>query len=223
MNHQAIVPRTGVRTLEVNSENVSLHTIAKLFPRIHTLRLYSRASLSQTDSSLVLASFITLRHLCINDFVPGLEQLFDADVLPHVDSLDACIVPLFIALMRRKSQMKTLDKIKYLFIKDQADCSEQCFSIKHWYCVFDALPRLQTLLIQLISDRCPPTALADLFVDYIRRSMRTSLHLFSCAFDERRNADKKGQFLSDLSCAIENNLTKIQLIIPHRMQLDVWM
>ena len=65
------------------------------------------------------------------------------------------------------------------------------FDQPHWNFVFYTFPRLQTVLIQLISNIRPLMALAGLLVEHIRRIMCTSFHLFSCFIDGSGTTDNR--------------------------------
>jgi hypothetical protein len=176
----------------------------ELFSDTNELTCQYSASLSMVDPSpMAPTPLINLRYLIMHDVVAGLELLFDGIMLPCFYSLHALILSLFVAFARRANQMKTLDTVEQLVIKDQRDVAERYFSFKKWH---DILPRLRTLLVQLHNSKCPLMAMADLFVDYIRRTSRSSLTLFSCCIDHYSDADNKEQFINYLEKRVENVL-----------------
>jgi hypothetical protein len=118
--------------------------------------------------------------------------------------------------------MKTLDTVDHLVITDQPENADRCLSFKQWHIVLDALPRLRTLLIQFHNSNCPPMAMADLFVDYIRRTTRP-LTLFSCCIDHSSDADNKEHFIIYLQERIEMVCSSVQFTSISRTRLDAWM
>lgn len=177
MVHPDKVPHSGVRRLELKTPNIPLHLIDKLFPQVNELCCIYPASLSIVDSLLV-PPFVNIRHLTVFDVVPGLEFLLDGVILPHLHSLHIHIVPLFVALISRANQMKTLDAINHLMITNQDDYEEWCFSLKQWCTIFDARPCLQRLFIQIDNAKCPSIEMADLLINYIKQTKDVSLTLF---------------------------------------------
>jgi len=224
MNHHNVAPRSGVRQLGIKAPNVSLHSLGKFFSDANELICLHPASLSMVDSSLMApAPLINLRYLTIYDVVPGLELLFDGNMLPRLQSLRGITVPLFVTFASRVNQMKTLDTIDRLVITDQRDDAERCFSFKQWHIVLDALPRLKTLLVQFHNPKCPPMTMADLFVNYIRRTIRARLTLFSCCIDDKSDADNKEHFITYLEERIDMVSTSVQFASIGSTRLDAWM
>jgi hypothetical protein len=211
MDHHDVVPRSGVRQLGLKTPNILLHLIGKLFPDANELWCTYPASLSMIDSLLVPTPLVNIRHLRVSNIVPGLEFLLDGVMLPHLHSLDILIVPLFVALASRANQMRTLDTIDHLVITDQADDEEKCFSLKQWYIVLDALPRLQILLVQICNAKCPPMTMADLFINYIQRTKQVSLTLFSCCIDNINDMDSKEHFITYLEERMKMICSPVQL------------
>jgi hypothetical protein len=66
-------------------------------------------------------------------------------------------------------------------------------------------------------------AMADLFVDYIRRTTRTPLTLFSSCIDHCSNADNKEHFMVYLEERIELVCSSVQLASISPTRLDAWM
>jgi hypothetical protein len=223
VNHHDVAPRSGVRHLGIKAPNILLHSLGKLFSDTNELTFLHPASLSMVNSSLVPTPLINLRYLTIHAVIPGLELLLDGIMLPRLQSLHALIVPLFIAFASRANQMKTLDTVDHLVITDQLDNAEGCLSFKQWHIVLDALPRLRTLLVQFQNSKCPPMAMADLFVDYIRRTTLSPLTLFSCCIDHSSDEDNKKQFIVYLEERIEMVCSHVQLASISPTRLDAWM
>src|SRR5690349_8262568 len=111
MNRYDIVPHNGVRHLGIKDPNISLHSISKLFNDAKTLICQHPGSFSINDSLLSSISLINLHHITIYDYVPGLEFLFDGIMIPRLKSINGYIVSLFISLVCRTNQMKTLDTV----------------------------------------------------------------------------------------------------------------
>jgi hypothetical protein len=179
MDYHGEIPRSGIRHPGIIASNILLHSIGKLFSDANELTFQRSASLFMVGSSLAPSPLINLRRLIVKAVVPGLELLLDGVMLPRLHTLSGLIVPLFVAFARRENQMKTLDTIEQLEITDEPNYDERCFSFKQWHIILDAFPRLRTLLIQIYNPKCPPMGLADIFVDYLRRTTRASLTLFS--------------------------------------------
>jgi hypothetical protein len=198
MDHNDVAPRNGVRHLEIKTPNIFLHSIGKLFSDANELTFQHSASLSMVDSSLTPTPLVNIRHLVVYNIVPGLELLLDGIMLPRLQFLRGIIVPLFVAFARRTNQIKTLDTVDHLVIIDQPNYDEICFSWKQWHIVLDVLPRLRTLLIQFQSPKCPPIWIGELFIDYIKRTIRSPLILFSCCIDHRSDRVSKEHFVNYL-------------------------
>ncbi|CAF4072729.1 unnamed protein product, partial [Rotaria sp. Silwood2] len=132
MNHHNVAPRSGVHQLGIKSPNISLHSLGKLCFDANELVFLHPASLSMVDSSLMAQAppLINLRYLIIHNVVPGLELLFDGNMLPRLHSLRGLAVPLFVAFARRTNQMKTLDTVDHLVITDQSDNEASLTSTK---------------------------------------------------------------------------------------------
>jgi len=119
--------------------------------------------------------------------------------------------------------MKTLDTVDHVVITDQLDGDEKCFSLKQWHIVLDVLPRLRTLLIQFHNPKCPPMGMAELFLDYIKRTIRSPLTLFSCCIDHCRDRVSKEHFVNYLEERIEMECSPVQFASINSTRLDVWM
>ena len=156
MENNDVAPCNGVRHVGINVPNILLHSIGKLFPDANELTLRYPASLSMINSSLAPIPLINIRHLRVQNVIPGLELLLNGTMLPHLQFLRGLAVPLFLAFVRRINPTKTLDTVDHLVITDQSGVDEQGFSFKQWYIVLDVLPRLKTLLIQFLNAKCPP-------------------------------------------------------------------
>ena len=158
------------------------------------------------------------------DVIPGLELLLDGVMFPRLNSLCVTIVPLFVSLANRADQMKTLDAIEHLTITDQSDLEERCFSLKQWYLMFDAFPRLRTLHIQFQNSRCPPMAMVDLLIDYIRQARETSFTLLSFYIhDERqKDTDKKEHFITCLEDKLEIEFYPVLIAITDGTSFSAW-
>jgi hypothetical protein len=222
MDHYDLVPRTGVHKLGIRTPNVLWHSIGKLFPDVNELTCLHPASLSLVDSSLMPTPLINVRHLIVLDVVPGLELLLDSVMLPRLHSLRGLIVPLFVAFASRANQMRTLDTIDHLMITDQDDDDENHFSFKQWHIVLDTLPHLRTLLIQIHNAKCPPMGMADLLIDYIRRTKHMPLTLFSCCIDHLNDMDNKEHFTAYLEEGIEKVCDAVQFASLSPTRLDAW-
>ena len=224
MNPHNIAPsRSRVRHLGIKDPNISLSSVGELFPETNELTFRCPGSLSIVHSSLMASTpLINLRHLAIHGVVPGLELLLDGMMLPRLQSLCTLLVPLFLALIRRTNQMKTLDTVDHLGITDQPFNDERCLAFKQWYIVFDVFPRLRTLLVQFHNSKCPPMAIADLFVDYIRRIARSPLTLFSCCIDHFSDADNKEHFTTYLEERIRMVCSPVQMTSIGPTTLDAW-
>ncbi|CAF4634355.1 unnamed protein product, partial [Rotaria socialis] len=222
MYHRDVAPRNGVRELGITASNTSLHSIGKLFPNVKELMCTYPASLSMADSSLAPTPLVNVLHLTVLDVVPGLELLLDGIMLPRLRSIRGMIVPLFVTLARRTNQMRTLDTIDHLEITDQNNGDERSFSFKQWYMLLDAVPRLRTLLFQFHNAKCPPIALADLFIDYIRRTIRTPLTLFSCCIDDVNDINSKEHFITRLEEGINMVRPSIQFASISSTRLYAW-
>ncbi|CAF5050086.1 unnamed protein product, partial [Rotaria sp. Silwood1] len=120
MNHHNVAPRSGVHQLGIKSPNISLHSLGKLCSDANELVCQHPASFSMVDSLIMAPTpLINLRCLEIHNVVPGLELLFDGNMLPRLHSLRGLIIPLFVAFASRANQMKTLDTVDHLAITDQ--------------------------------------------------------------------------------------------------------
>ncbi len=214
MDHHDIVPCSGVRQLIIPIPNVSLHSLGKLFSNVKQLWCRYPTSLSIDDSLLMPTPLVNMRHLIVLNVIPGMEFLLDDVMLPRLHFLDVRIVPLFVALASRANQMKTLDTVEHLVIADLKDNEEYCFSLKHWYIILDALPRLRTLLVDINNAKCPPMALADLLINYANRTRQKSLTIFACFIDETNDTKNKEHFI--------NYLTETMYVVCYPVQL-VWM
>jgi hypothetical protein len=223
MDYHGVVPRSGIRHLGVTASNILLHSIGKLFSDANELTCLHPTSLSMVGSSLAPSPLINLRRLIVKAVVPGLELLLDGTMLPRLHTLSGLIVPLFVAFARRENQMKTLDMIEQLEIADEPNYDERCFSFKQWHIVLGALPRLRTLLIQIYNPKCPPMGLTDILVDYLRRTTRASLTLFSCCIDDCNDANNKEHFIAYLEKRIEMVCSPVQLASINPTRLDAWM
>ncbi|CAF1446250.1 unnamed protein product [Rotaria sordida] len=224
MNHHNVAPRSGVYQLGIKSPNISLHSLGKLCSDANELVCQHPASFSMVDSLIMTpTALINLRCLEIHNVVPGLELLFDGNMLPRLHSLRGLIIPLFVAFASRANQMKTLDTVDHLAITDQGSNEERCFSFKQWHIVLDALPRLRTLLVQLHNGKCPPMVMADLFVNYIKRTTRAPLNLFSCCIDHNSDGNNKEDFIIYLEERIEMVCSSVQFALISPTRLDAWM
>jgi hypothetical protein len=223
MDHHDVVPRSGVRQLGIKTPNILLHLIGKSFPNANELWCRYPASLSMVNSLLVPTPLVNIRHLTVLDVVPGLEFLLDGFMLPHLHSLDILIVPLFIALASRANQMRTLDTIDHLVITDQDEEEERCFSLKQWYIVLDALPHLRILLVHIHNSKCPSMAMADLFINYIRRTKQVSFTLFSCCIDDITDMDSKEHFITYLEEGMQMVCSPVQLASISPTRLNAWL
>ena len=224
MNSCNAVPRTGVRCLGIRDPNISLNSIGELFSEADELTLWSPGSLSIDNSALMHPMpVINIRRLIIHSVVPGLELLLDGTVLPRLQSIRGVIVPLFIAFACGTNPMKTLDTVDHLTITDQVSSEERCFSFKQWHIVLDVLPRLRTLLVQFYDSKCPPMAMADLLVDYMKRIARSPLTLFSCCIDHSSDAENKERFTTYLEEKIVMICSAVQITTIGRTRLDAWM
>jgi hypothetical protein len=222
MDNHDIVPRSGVRQLGIKTPNTSLHLFGKLFSDINKLWCQYPASLSMFDSLLMPAPFMNICQLILPDVVPGLEFLLDGVMLPHLHSLNVLIVPLFVALASRANQMKTLDTIDHLVISDQDDKEEKSFSLKQWYIVLDALPRLRTLLIHIHNTKCPPMAMADLLINDISQTRKASFTVFSCCIDEMNDTDSKEHFVTYLENTMDMVCYFVQLALINATRFNAW-
>lgn len=222
MENHDVVPYSGVHQLGIQTPNISLHLVAQLFSNVKDLWCKHPASLSMVDSLLTPAPLVNIRHLTLLDVVPGLEFLLDGVMLPHLHSLDVTLIQLFVALASRANQMKTLDTIEHLVILDQIDKKEKSFSLKQWYIVLDALPRLRTLLIHINNAKCPPLAMADLLIDYIRRATKVSFTVLSCYIDETNDTDSKEHFITYLADTMEVVFCPVQLAHFGKTRLYAW-
>jgi hypothetical protein len=223
MDHHDVVPRSGVRQLGIETPNISLHLFGKLFSDINELLCRYPASLSMVDSLLVPTPLVNIRHLAVFDVIPGLEFLLDGVMLPRLHSLAVLIVPLFVALASRANQMKTLDTIDHLVISDQVDDDEErCFSLKQWYIVLDALPRLRTLLIHIHNTKCPPMAMADLLINDISQTRKASFTVFSCCIDEMNDTDSKEHFVTYLENTMDMVCYFVQLALINATRFNAW-
>lgn len=223
MNQNDIAPRNGVRYLEIEAPNILLDSIGKLFAVANKLTFEHSASLSMVDSSLMSTPLINIRQLIVYKVIPGLEFLLDGIMLPRLQFLRGLIVPLFVAFACRTNQMKTLDTVDHLVITDRFDKENTCFSLKQWHIVLDVLPRLRTLLIQLYHPKCPPTGMAELFIGYIKRTIRSPLTLFSCCIDDCHDRASKEHFIDNLKEKIETEYSNIQFASVNSTRLDMWM
>lgn len=183
-----------------------------------------RASLIMSDSLLTPTPLENVRHITALDVIPGLELLLDGVMLPRLNSLCVTVVPLFVSLANRADQMKTLDTIEHLTITDQIGFEERCFSLKQWYLVFDAFPRLQKLHIQFQNPKCPPMAMVDLLIDYIRRARETSFTLLSCYVhhDMQEDTGKKEHFVTCLEDKLEIEFSSILIAIIDATRFNAW-
>ena len=223
MNPHNIAPRSCVRHFGIKDSNILLNSFSELFPGVNELTLIRPGSLSMINSSLMASTpLINLRHLTIHDVVPSLELLLDGVMLPRLQSLHTLILPLFTALICRTNQMKSLDTVNHLVITDQHWNVEMCLAFKQWHIVLDALPRLRTLLIQFYNSKCPPMAMADLFVDYMRRIARSPLTLFSCCIDHYSDADNKEHFITYLEERIRMVCSPLQMTSISPTRLDAF-
>ena len=66
-------------------------------------------------------------------------------------------------------------------------------------------------------------AMAELFIDYIKRTIRSPLTLFSCCIDDCSDADNKEHFIVYLEERIEMECSSVQLASISPTRLDVWM
>ena len=223
MEHNDIAPCKGVCHLGINGRNILLHSIGKFFPDANELTLLYPASLSMINSSLTPIPLVNIRHLTVYSVVPGLELLFDGNMLPHLQFLHGRAAALFMALVKRPNQTATLDTVDHLVITDQFHVAEQGFSFKQWHIVLDVVPRLRTLLIQFGNAKCPPMGMADLFMDYIKRNIRSPLTLFSCCIDHSDDVENKEHFVTYLEERIEMECSPVQLMSIGGTRLDAWM
>ena len=224
MNSRNAAPRTGVRYLGIKNSNILFNSVSELFSGTNELTFVIPGSLSIANSSrMTPMPLINLRRLTIHGVVPGLELLLDGMMLPRLQSLRTLILSLFIAFARRTNPMKTLDTVDHLTITDQASNDERCFSFKQWHIVLDAFPRLRTLLVQFHNSKCPPMAMADLFVDYMRRIARSPLTIFSCCIDHSSDADNKEHFITYLEDRIRMVCSPVQITSIGPTRLDAWM
>ena len=222
MNHHDVAPQSGVRRLGMKAPNILLNSIGKLFSDANELICLHPASLSIVNSLPAPTPLINVFRLTVLGVVPGLELLLDGNMLPCLHSLSGLVVPLFVAFARRTNQMKTLDTIDHLVITDQEDDNERSFSFKQWHIVLDALPCLRTLILQFHNPKCPPMALADLFITYIRRSSQIFLTLFSCGIDHCSDTDSKERFIMHLEGRIKIICSFAQIALIGQTRLDVW-
>jgi hypothetical protein len=224
MNHHKVAPRRGVRQLGIKASNIPLHSLCNLFFDANELICLHPASFSMIDSSLPPPTpLINLRHLAVYDVIPGLELLLDGYMLPHLQSLAGLLLPLFVTFARRVNQMKTLDTIKSLMVSDLSERLEISFSFKQWHIILDALPRLRTLLVEINNKKCPPIALADLFINYLKRTTLRPLTLFSCCIDDCDDIDNKEHFINYLNGQILANCPSAALTYISSTTLDAWM
>jgi hypothetical protein len=222
IDHHDIVPCSGVRQLKVQIPNVSLHSLGKLFSNVNLLWCKYPTSLSIGDSLLMPTPLVNMRHLKVLSVIPGLEFLLDGVMLPRLYFLEVMIVPLFVALASRANQMKILDTVEHLVITDQEGNEESCFSLKQWYTVLDALPRLRTLLIDIQNAKCPPMALADLFIDYANRTRQKSLTIFACFIDDTNDTKNKEHFINYVEDTIEVVCRPVQLMSLGGTRFNAW-
>ena len=162
------------------------------------------------DLSLTATPIINICHLEVCCVVPGLELLLDGIMLPRLQRLRGLVLPIFLGLVRRANPIKTLDTIHHLIILDQIDNEEKCFSFKQWHTILDVLPCLRTLLIQFNNAKCPPLEMANLLINYIKRTTRSPLTLFSCCIDDCSEQDSKEHFLNYLVDRVEANCFDVQ-------------
>ena len=144
-------------------------------------------------------------------------------MLPRLQSIRTLILPLFIAFARRTNPMKTLDTVDHLTITDLVSNDERCFSFKQWHIVLDVLARLRTLLVQFFDSTCPPMAMADLFVDYIRIMACSPLTLFSCRINDSSDAQNKKHFITYLEERIGMVCPTVQMTSIGSTILNAWM
>lgn len=223
MDHNDIAPHNGVCRLGIRAPNILLHSIGKLYFDANELTLLYPASLSMVESSLAPKPLTNIRSLTVHHIVPGLELLLDGIMLPRLQFLRGFMMPLFLAFVRRTNQMRTLNTVDHLVIIDQSGFDENSFSFKQWHLVLDVLPRLRTLLIQFCNAKCPPLELADLFIDYIKRTIRSPLTLFSCCINPGNDAQDKEHFITYLEERIEMECSDVQLGSIDRTTVDAWM
>ena len=222
MIHHDIVPHDGVRQLKIEIPDVSLHSVGKLFSNANELWCKYPASLLISDSLVMPTPLINVRHLKLCDVIPGLEFLFDGVMLPRLYSLEVMIVPLFVALASRSNQIKTLNTIEHLVIADHINQEKRCFSLKQWYLILDALPRLRTLLVHIHNPKCPPMVLADLFINYASRTRQVSLTVFACIIDETNNTKSKELFIEYLENRMNAICYPVQLASMDDTRLNAW-
>jgi len=218
-----VAPHHGVRCVNANGSNVSPQSIGKLFFTANQLELASSTSLSIVDSSISQTPLINVRRLVVNDVIGGLEYLLDGLMLPHLKYIRATVLTLFVAFARRSNQMKTLDSVDQLVIYDQFNDNEKSFCLKHWYLVLDVLPRLRTLLIQIHSPACASIGLAELFLNYIRRTIRSPLTLFSFGFTHPDEKHNKESFIKYLGERFRTEYSFVYLTSINERNLDMWM
>lgn len=66
-------------------------------------------------------------------------------------------------------------------------------------------------------------AMADLFVDYMRRIARSPLTIFSCCIDHSSDADNKEHFITYLEDRIRMVCSPVQITSIGPTRLDAWM
>lgn len=224
MEQNHVAPRIGVRTLTVRGHHILLDSIGRFFPHAEELIFQTCASLSPVHPLLTQTPpLINIRRLHITDVICGLEYLLDGVMLPRLQSLHGTLLSLFVAFASRANPMKTLDTVDHLMVTEPLNDIEGCFSFKQWHIVLDVLPRLRTLLIQIGSPRCPPIGLAELFLSYIRRTIRSPLTLFSCFLVNRADQEKKEKFINHLRETLVNEYSSIMIASHFSRSLDLWM
>jgi hypothetical protein len=219
MYRRDISPRNGVRSLILNAPDMSLHSISRLFPHLNELYVAWLASVSIVDSASPPPPLVNVHTLIFANPVEGVELLLDGVMLPRLRCLYGDILPLFVAFARRPNQLRSFDMIDYLVI---TDADENSFSLKHLHTVLDAVPRLRTLIISLSNAMCPSLELADLIVDYARRTQGQSFVL-SFSFNGSGDQDCKKHFCRYLERAVEMTFPNALFALTGETKIYIWM
>ncbi len=178
--------------------STSLRWLAEQLPGTRTLDLDRPASFSLPEPSSPAAPLIHVHELYLNNVIPGVEHLLDGVMLPRLRSIEAEFLPLFVALVCRNDQLRSLDQVDRLVIYD--DAMNAC-ALKHWYTVLEAFPHLQQLIVYF-EKTCPPFQLAHVFIEYVQRAANQRLVLFSCGLWPTGNRESKLDFIEYLESII---------------------
>ena len=199
---------------------VTLQTVAHYCRRARVLRCSHHGLISKVNDE-ALPPMVHTRELAIQGPLQGAEYLLDRRLLPNLRSIRSDCSSLFHALMRMSSTspgVNALDHIERLELIEREDS----FSLKQWYTILDAFPRLRSLSLSFVSQRCPPNRCIDVLIGHLQSKKTDKLVLLSVSMSMLSSDGNKADFMIYFRDCIRRRTDVRSLIKLANARFDAW-